>query len=95
VEITVENRTSAAVELLEVDYPSASFGANSLAAGAAYGYRIQVQGTGVVKLQYTGPGGLKKQISGPTLTEGEEGRLLIVLLPGGKAEFRPELTSGS
>jgi hypothetical protein len=32
------------------------------------------------------------QIQGPTLTERQEGRLEIVLLPGGKAEFHPELT---
>ena len=93
VEITVENRTGAAVELLEVDYPSASFGANSLAAGADYDYRIQIRGAGAVKVQYAAAGGLKKQIDGPTLSEGEHGRLLIVLLPGGKAEFRPELTA--
>ena len=34
VDVTVENRTGGAIQLLEVDYPSASFGADSLAAGA-------------------------------------------------------------
>jgi UDP-3-O-[3-hydroxymyristoyl] glucosamine N-acyltransferase len=34
VETTVENRTGAPIQLLEVDYPSASFGADSLAAGS-------------------------------------------------------------
>jgi hypothetical protein len=32
------------------------------------------------------------QIDGPTLAERQEGQLKIVLLPGGKAEFHPELT---
>ena len=32
VDVTVENRTGSAVNLLEVDYPSASFGADSMAA---------------------------------------------------------------
>ena len=34
IDTTVENRTGGAIQLLEVDYPSASFGADSLAAGA-------------------------------------------------------------
>jgi len=31
-------------------------------------------------------------IDGPELAEGEEGLLDVVLLPGGKAEFHPDLT---
>jgi hypothetical protein len=97
VETTVENRTGAAIQLLEVDYPSASFGADSLAAGADFHYRIQVQGTGPVKVQYTAGGGRQEQviqIKGPTLSERQKGRLQIVLLPGGKAEFHPQLIPG-
>ncbi len=93
VEITVENRTGATVQLLEVDYPSASFGADSLAPGANFRYRIQIRGSGPVKVQYTGAGGSQPHITGPSLSEGEEGQLQIVLLPGGKAEFSPQLTS--
>jgi len=92
IETTVENRTGMAIQLLEVDYPSASFGANNLAAGADFHYRIQVRGTGPVKVQYSSIGGLQEQISGPELTERQEGGLVIVLLPGGKAEFQPKLT---
>jgi len=32
------------------------------------------------------------QIDGPTVAERQEGKLEIVLLPAGKAEFHPELT---
>ena len=92
VEITVENRTGADIQLLEVDYPSASFGADSLAAQADLHYRIQVQGTGLLKVQYKAPGGLKVQINGSKLSEGQQGSLEVVLLPGGKADFQPELT---
>ena len=45
IDVAVENRTGAPVRLLEVDYPNASFGADSVAAGATYHYRIQVQGS--------------------------------------------------
>jgi hypothetical protein len=93
VETTVENRTGAAIQLLEVDYPSASFGADSLPSGADFHYRIQIQGTGQIKVQYTAPGGRQEQITGPRLSQGQQGQLQIVLLPGGKAEFHPELTA--
>ncbi|HUD15060.1 MAG TPA: hypothetical protein VMQ56_15515 [Terracidiphilus sp.] len=92
VETTVENRTGAPIQLLEVDYPSASFGADTLAAGAVFHYRIQLQGSGPLKVQYTAGEGRQAQMNGPTLTERQEGKLQIVLLPDGKAEFHPELT---
>lgn len=92
VDVTVENRTGGAIQLLEVDYPSASFGADNLAAGAVYRYRIQLRGAGPLKVQYTGSDGRQRQIGGPALAERQEGRVEILLLPGGKAEFHPQLT---
>lgn len=92
VETTVENRTGGPIRLLEVDYPSASFGVNSLAAGAEYHYRIQLRGSGPIKVQYTASNGQQTMVEGPTLFERQEGRLEIVLLQGGKAEFHPDLT---
>jgi hypothetical protein len=92
VETSVENRTGDTVKLLEVDYPSASFGDNSLAAGATFNYRIQLRGSGPLKVQYTTSEGKQASVDGPTVTEGQEGQLQIVLLPGGKAEFHPSLS---
>lgn len=91
VQVTVENRTGAAIQLLEVDYPSASFGADNLAPGASMHYSLQVRGSGPVKVQYT-IGGAQTEISGPSLAEKDEGQLLIVLLPGGKAQFTPQIS---
>jgi hypothetical protein len=91
VEITVVNQTGAAIELLEVDYPNASFGADSIAAGAEFHYRIQIQGSGALKAQYT-IGGKVEQVTGPRVFEGQQGSLRIVLLPEGKAEMVPLLT---
>lgn len=93
IDMTVENRTGAAIRLLEVDYPSASFGADALAAGASFHYRIQVLGNGPLKLQYTGPGEHPVQIQGPAVADKQEGTLEIVLLPNGKAEFNPHLSA--
>jgi hypothetical protein len=92
VDVRVENRTGAPVRLLEVDYPSASFGSDTLAAGAVFRYRIQLRGSGPLKVQYTTGDGRQDQIDGPILAERQEGALQIVLLPGGKAEFHPQLT---
>jgi hypothetical protein len=92
IDATVENQTGGAIQLLEVDYPSASFGANSLTAGEIYHYRIQLRGNGPLMVQYTGSDGHQVKMEGPALAEPQEGRLEIVLLPGGKAEFHPQLT---
>jgi hypothetical protein len=93
IETTIENRTGGAIQLLEVDYPNASFGDNTLAADAAFHYRIQLQGSGPLKVQYTARDGKQHLISGPTVSEGQEGRLEIVLLPNGEADFHPQLTA--
>jgi hypothetical protein len=92
VDTTVENRTGGPVQLLEVDYPSASFGADKLAPGQIFHYRFQIRGSGRLKVQYTSADGRQAQIDGPSVTERQEGTLQILLLPGGKAEFHPQLT---
>jgi hypothetical protein len=92
IETIIENRTGGPIRLLEFDYPSASFGVNSLAAGAEYHYRIQLRGSGPLKVQYTGSDGRKTQVEGPMLAERQEGRIEVVLLPEGKVEFHPDLT---
>jgi len=92
IDATIENHTGAPIQLLEVDYPSASFGADSLADGADFHYRFQVNGSGQLKVSYTAANGQTVQISGATLVERQQGKLEIVLEPGGKAEFHPQLT---
>lgn len=95
IDTTVENRTGAPIQLLEVDYPDASFGANSLASGADFHYRITVTGDGPLKISYTGRDGKQAQITGLNLSNRQQGRLEITLLPNGKADFHPQLTPGS
>ncbi len=92
IDATIENRTGAPIQLLEVDYPDASFGADSLATGADFHYRFQVRGSGPVKVSYSAANGKTVQISGPTLVEQQQGQLVIVLEPGGKVDFHPLLS---
>jgi hypothetical protein len=77
---------------LEVDYPSASFGADRLNAGANVPNRLQLRGSGSLKVQYTDGDGHSVQSVGPELAERQEGRIEIVLLSGGKTESHSELT---
>ena len=92
IDATVENRTGAPIQLLEVDYPSASFGADHLDAGAIYKHRFQIRGDGPLTVQYTAADGRQFQITGPSLSERQQGTLDIILLPNGKAEFHPQLS---
>lgn len=89
IDTTIENDTGAPVQLLEVDYPSASFGVDRLDTGAVFHYRFQVRGSGPLTLQYTDAYGKQIKIAGPALAERQQGQLQIVLLPGAKAEFHP------
>ncbi|MGA9587666.1 MAG: hypothetical protein WBQ95_20220 [Terracidiphilus sp.] len=92
IEATIENHTGGAITLLEVDYPSASFGADTLAADGVFRHSIQTRGSGPISVQYTSADGHSAQIKGPTLYEGQDGKIEIDLQPGGKAEFHPALT---
>lgn len=94
IDTTIENRTGAAVKLLEVDYPSASFGVDALAAGANFHYRFVILGSGPMKITYTGRNDKTVKINGIDLAQHQQGRLEIVLLPDGKVTFHPEFTAG-
>jgi len=80
---TVSNRTSRPIELLEVDYPSASFGTQNLAPGADFHYRFKVLGSGSMKLLYTDSTHQDHKSDGPFLKEGAEGPLAIVITDTG------------
>src|SRR5277367_3076535 len=83
VEATVSNHTYKPIELLEVDYPSASFGTQNLAPGADFHYRFKVLGSGPLKLLYTDTKATEHTAKGPYLREGAEGPLTIDIAPDG------------
>jgi hypothetical protein len=95
VDARIENQTGQQIQELEVDYPSASFGTNALASGAAMHYRFQIRGSGPLKVEYTSGNGKTAQAQGLTLTEHQQGELTIRLLPGGKVDFLPNLQPAS
>ena len=83
VDASVQNNTGAAVTLLEVDYPSASFGTESLAAGAVFRYRFKILGSGPTKVLWMDSAKAEHSVAGPSLQEGQQGPLKITLTPGG------------
>jgi hypothetical protein len=83
IEATVSNRTATPIDLLEVDYPSASFGTQNLAPGADFHYRFKVLGEGPTKLLYTDNEHHDHKSDGPPFKEGAEGHLTIVIAPTG------------
>jgi hypothetical protein len=80
---TVSNRSSQPIELLEVDYPSASFGTQNLAPAADFHYRFKVLGSGNMKLLYTDSAHHDHKSDGPFLKEGAEGPLTIAITDTG------------
>lgn len=91
VSATVKNETGAPVSLVEVDYPSASFGRESLGAGAVYPYRFKIQGSGATKVSWTDAQRKQHSATGPELQEGQQGQLGITLTPTG-AQWDVRLT---
>ena len=81
VSIDIHNTTAAPITLVEVDYPSASFGVDTLAAGATYHYRFKILGDGSAKILWTDAAQHQHTVPGPSLSEGQEGTLTATITP--------------
>jgi len=83
IEATISNHTAETLTLVEVDYPSASFGTQTLASGQDFHYRFKVLGSGPTTLIWTDPTHHEHKSPGPALHESDEGTLTITLQPAG------------
>ncbi len=83
VEAVIRNRTGGPISLVEVDYPSASFGTQDLQANADFHYRFKVLGSGDTKVIWTDAMHQEHTLGGPALKEGDEGSLSVTFGPGG------------
>lgn len=92
VEARIQNHSGTPLQLIEVDYPSASFGASSLAPNATFQYRFKIQGSGNLKLSYTDASGKAHRFTGPELKEGQEGKLVITIDPADSIHWQPNLS---
>ena len=92
VQTSIVNHTGSDAQLIEVDYPSASFGTQQIAQDSTYHYRFQIQGPGPVKITYTGTANKVYKSTGPNVEKGQEGSLVITLEPDGKVTWAPALS---
>ncbi len=79
VEADVKNATASPIKLVEVDYPSASFGKETLGAGETYHYRFKILGNGDTKVIWTDSSQKEHTVKGPELREGQEGPLVVTI----------------
>jgi hypothetical protein len=83
IDATISNHTSEPIPLIEVDYPSASFGTQNLAPGQDFHYRFKVLGTGPTSVLWTDAAHQDHKAAGPSLKESDEGSLTITFDPTG------------
>jgi hypothetical protein len=81
IDVTIANRTPDPLALIEVDYPSASFGTQALGPGQDFHYRFKVLGNGPTTILWTDGAHHEQKNSGPALREGDEGKLAITFNP--------------
>jgi hypothetical protein len=94
IDATISNQTDKPITLVEVDYPSASFGTQSLAPGGTFHYRFKVQGSGALTLLYTNAANKEQNIKGPVLHDNDEGKLDIIVSSTG-TKWLPQLKTPS
>lgn len=83
IEAVVRNRTDHPIAIIEVDYPSASFGTEALLPNADFHYRFKVLGSGPTKVLWTDAAHQEHSFPGPSLHENDEGKLILTFSPAG------------
>ena len=91
VQATVVNASNGPLHVVQVAYPSASFGTQELLPGQVFHYRFKVIGSGPVKLDFTDAKMQEHLQAGPVLHEGQEGQLLIRFPAQDRAEFQVDV----
>ena len=91
VETRVTNSGATELRNIEVDYPSASFGFSSLAPGATYVYRFQIQNAGRMKVEFSDSKEQPHSGKGPYVAQGQQGTLTITLDGSGKNQWAAQL----
>ena len=90
IQATIVNRSDAPLNVIQVEYPSASFGTQQLQPGAAFHYRFKLLGSGPIKVSFIDAHNGEHAQTGPSLNEGQEGQLGIDLMQT-RATFSPAL----
>ena len=86
IQATLTNSSNAPLNVVQVDYPSASFGIQKLAPGEAFHYRFKLLGSGPIKITFIDTQNHEHAVTGPSLNEGQEGTLDVAVSQE-RAEF--------
>lgn len=84
---TLTNGSAAPLNVIQVEYPHASFGTQQLQPGAAFTYRFKLLGSGPVKVSFVDSHNAEHSATGPWMNEGQEGTLNIRFTSQAHAEF--------
>jgi hypothetical protein len=90
---TLENDTDHPLQMVELDYPGASFGVSTLAAHGVYSYRFKAIGSGALALSFTDVAGGAHTAVGPQIQDGQGGSLVVSIGERGAVSWRPVLSS--
>ncbi len=91
VEATITNKTGEPLNVVQVEYPTASFGTQLLNPGESFHYRFKLIGSGPIKLSYLDAAKHEHQQTGPSVNEGQEGRLTLVFKTQDHVDFETSL----
>jgi hypothetical protein len=91
IQATITNTGSGPVSVVQVDYPSASFGVQHLDPGGVFRYRFKLLGSGNIKITYLDAKRGEHTQTGPWLNEGQEGTLDIAIPASGQIGFNSSL----
>jgi hypothetical protein len=92
IETDITNNSDAPLRLIEVDYPSASFGKQSLDPHTTYHYHFKIQGSGPITISFTDAAGKAHTATGPELKEGQQGPLTASVDTSGNVAWSQNLT---
>lgn len=91
IQAAISNNGSTPLNVIQVEYPSASFGTQRLAPGDTFRYRFKLLGSGPVKITFVDAKNVEHAQTGPWLNEGQEGLLTISLDQANHAHFQTSL----
>jgi hypothetical protein len=77
IRVSLTNISEQPVSAIVVDYPSATFGVNTLAPGKTFQYTIKPVNSGVLKIQFTDANGKVHTVTGPDVKKDQEGTIAI------------------
>jgi len=91
IQATVTNHSGADVNVVQVEYPGATFGTQRIVNSGNFHYRFKLLGTGQLKLTWTDASHQDHTLNGPNLNEGQEGTLTIDFPSQSQATFQTDL----